>query len=80
MVCLMIRIKAWQSAVAPFVVNDTDEDLFIIDIPASWSYHREYRLVEKQHQQLLQSQGRHDREYAVAYARGVAVGGFTGRK
>ena len=40
------RIKAWQSAIAPFVSNDTYEDMSIIDKPANWGNHTEYRLVE----------------------------------
>ena len=41
------RIKAWQDSVAPFVSNDTGEDMVMEDRPASWSNHPEYRLLEK---------------------------------
>ena len=40
------RIKSWQSIIAPYVDNDTGEDTVIEDKPASWSSHREYRLLE----------------------------------
>ena len=40
------RIRAWQSSIAPYVTNDTGEDMEIKDRPASWSNHGEYRLLE----------------------------------
>ena len=40
------RIQAWQQKIAPFVSNDTGEDMSINDEPASWSNHNEYRLTD----------------------------------
>lgn len=40
------RIKAWQSKISPYVSNDTDEDMEIYDLPAGWSNHGEYRLMD----------------------------------
>lgn len=40
------RIKAWQEKIAPYVSNDTGEDMKIEDRPASWGNHPEYRLLE----------------------------------
>ena len=40
------RIRAWQNAIAPYVSNDTEQDMTIADRPASWSNHGEYRLLE----------------------------------
>lgn len=40
------RIRAWQQKVAPYVSNDTGEDMTIEDRPASWGNHGEYRLLE----------------------------------
>jgi hypothetical protein len=40
------RIRAWQTAVRPYVSNDTGEDMAISDRPASWGNHGEYRLLE----------------------------------
>ena len=40
------RIKAWQSSISAYVDNDTGDDTVIKDEPASWSNHREYRLLE----------------------------------
>ena len=42
----MSRIKQWQTAITPFLKNDTGEDMEIKDRPASWSNHREYRIME----------------------------------
>ena len=42
----MPRIKLWQENIAPFVSNDTEEDMIIKDRPASWGNHYEYRLME----------------------------------
>lgn len=41
------RIEAWQSAISPYVSNDTGEDMRIYDQPASWGNHSEYRLMDK---------------------------------
>ncbi len=40
------RIKAWQEKIAPYVSNDTGEDMEIKDRPAGWSNHGEYRLMD----------------------------------
>lgn len=40
------RIRAWQQSIAPFVYNDTKEDVTIQDKPASWGNHPEYRIME----------------------------------
>ena len=40
------RIKAWQATIAPYVSNDTGEDMEIKDRPASWGNHGEYRILE----------------------------------
>ena len=40
------RIEAWQEKIAPYVANDTGEDMEIKDQPASWGNHHEYRLLE----------------------------------
>lgn len=40
----MSRIKVWQSAISPYVSNDTGEDMVIEDKPASWGNHSEYRI------------------------------------
>ena len=40
------RIRQWQSALQPYVANDTGEDMEIKDRPASWGNHSEYRLLE----------------------------------
>ena len=40
------RIRAWQTAVRPYVSNDTGEDMAISDRPAPWGNHGEYRLLE----------------------------------
>lgn len=39
------RILSWQEMIAPFVANDTGEDMKIEDRPASWGNHGEYRLT-----------------------------------
>lgn len=41
------RIKAWQSRIAPYISNDTGEDMEIKDRPASWGNHGEYRLMDE---------------------------------
>jgi spore coat protein CotH len=40
------RIKAWQDKIAPYVSNDTGEDMRIEDRPANWGNHGEYRLMD----------------------------------
>ncbi len=40
------RIQAWQSKIAPYVKNDTGEDMEIKDRPAGWGNHGEYRLMD----------------------------------
>ena len=40
------RIKLWQQNIAPYVSNDTGEDMKIEDKPASWGNHGEYRLMD----------------------------------
>lgn len=40
------RIKLWQDNIAPYVSNDTGEDMEIQDRPASWGNHHEYRLMD----------------------------------
>ena len=40
------RIEAWQQRIAPYVANDTGEDMEIKDEPAGWGNHDEYRLLE----------------------------------
>lgn len=39
------RIRQWQTLLAPYVPNDTGEDMEIRDRPASWGNHSEYRLL-----------------------------------
>ena len=43
----MARIRVWQNSIAPFVSNDTKEDMTIQDRPASWGNHPEYRLLDE---------------------------------
>lgn len=38
------RIENWQSMIEPYVSNDTGEDMFIGDEPASWGNQPQYRL------------------------------------
>ena len=38
------RIQAWQNMIAPFVSNDTGEDMIIEDTPAYWGNQPNYRL------------------------------------
>ncbi len=45
-VAAMERIQAWQAMVAPYVANDTGEDMEIADRPANWGNHPEYRLLD----------------------------------
>jgi len=39
------RITAWQSMIYSYIANDTNEDMQIIDIPASWGNCSFYRLL-----------------------------------
>jgi spore coat protein H len=39
------RIKAWHNLVAPYVVNDTGQDMEIADRPAKWGNASYYRLL-----------------------------------
>ena len=48
------RIRAWQNAIAPYVSNDTKEDMTIADKPAPWSNHGEYRLLEDNQNNFFQ--------------------------
>ena len=41
-----VRIHAWQQQIAPYVSNDTGEDMTIEDRPAPWSNHSEYNLLK----------------------------------
>ena len=41
----MARIREWQAMIAPYVANDTGEDMEIIDEPAWWSTPDYYRLL-----------------------------------
>jgi spore coat protein H len=41
----MLRIQNWQSKIAPFVSNDTGEDMVIQDQPASWGNQPNYRVL-----------------------------------
>ena len=43
----MARIRAWQEIIAPFVSNDTKEDMTIEDKPAYWGNHHEYRIMDE---------------------------------
>lgn len=45
-VAAMERIQAWQAMVAPYIANDTNEDMELDDRPASWGNHPEYRLLD----------------------------------
>jgi len=40
------RIRAWQSRISQYIDNDTGEDTFIEDKPASWGNHSEYNLLK----------------------------------
>ncbi len=39
------RIRAWHNMISPYVSNDTGQDMSIVDEPASWGNHGEYRLL-----------------------------------
>ena len=41
-----MRIRIWQSKIADYIDNDTGEDTYIEDKPASWSNHSEYNLLK----------------------------------
>ena len=38
------RIQNWQNKIAPFVANDTGEDMVILDVPAYWGNQPNYRV------------------------------------
>ena len=40
------RIRAWQNKIADYIDNDTGEDTYIEDKPASWGNHSEYNLLK----------------------------------
>jgi len=40
------RIREWQERIAPYIANDTGEDMAIADRPAPWGNHGEYRLLD----------------------------------
>lgn len=40
------RIKAWQEKIAPYISNDTGEDMYIYDEPAYWGNCSFYRLMD----------------------------------
>ena len=40
------RISTWHKLINPYVSNDTGEDMLIEDKTASWSNHKEYRLMD----------------------------------
>ena len=40
------RIRSWQNKIADFIDNDTGEDTYIEDRPASWGNHGEYNLLK----------------------------------
>ena len=42
----MKRIRIWQENIAPYVSNDTGEDMKIEDKPAYWGNRHEYRLMD----------------------------------
>jgi len=41
----MQRINLWQNRIAPYVANDTGEDMSIQDLPAYWGNESYYRLL-----------------------------------
>ena len=41
-----MRIRIWQSKIADYIDNDTGEDTYIEDKPASWGNHSEYNLLK----------------------------------
>jgi|SRR6218665_120796 len=46
----MVRIRGWQNMIAPYVSNDTEEDMLIEDKPASWGNQPNYRLLSGNNQ------------------------------
>jgi hypothetical protein len=48
------RIKAWQDKIAPYVSNDTEEDMYIYDQAASWGNNQGYRLLTKGNDNFFQ--------------------------
>ena len=41
------RIKAWQNKIAPYVSNDTGEDMSIYDSACGWGNLHDYKLMTK---------------------------------
>lgn len=44
------RINAWQAIIAPYIYNDTGEDMILNDVPASWGNCSFYRLLSGNNQ------------------------------
>ncbi|MBO4455578.1 MAG: CotH kinase family protein [Bacteroidales bacterium] len=40
------RINGWHQVISPYVRNDTGQDMKILDRPASWGNHSEYRILD----------------------------------
>lgn len=40
------RIESWHQMISPYISNDTGEDMEIVDRPAPWGNHSEYRLLD----------------------------------
>lgn len=40
------RIRSWQDLIRKYIPNDTGEDMELVDIPAYWGNHPEYRVLE----------------------------------
>jgi hypothetical protein len=48
------RIKAWQDKIAPYVSNDTGEDMDIYDQAPGWGNNQGYRLLTKGNNNFFQ--------------------------
>ena len=48
------RIKAWQDKIAPYVSNDTGEDMNIYDQAPGWGNNQGYRLLTKGNDNFFQ--------------------------
>ena len=46
MLSSVARIKLWQQNIAPYISNDTGEDMLIEDKPAYWGNKHDYRLMD----------------------------------
>jgi hypothetical protein len=46
----MNRINAWQTRIAPYIYNDTGEDMILNDVPAPWGNCSFYRLLSGNNQ------------------------------